>query len=59
MEASFRYVISNKGVNSASIYPYRARVSRVLQYRRKNRTEYNLHICKHTSKPYITKLAYL
>ena len=27
MKAAFRYVTSNKGVNSATHYPYRARVS--------------------------------
>ena len=27
MRASFRYVTSNKGINSATHYPYRARVS--------------------------------
>ena len=27
MRASFRYVTSNKGINTASHYPYRARVS--------------------------------
>ena len=27
MKASFRYMISNKGINSAFHYPYKARVS--------------------------------
>ena len=30
MDASFRYILSNRGVNSAATYPYRARVSTTL-----------------------------
>lgn len=30
MNASFRYILSNRGVNSATTYPYRARVSTTL-----------------------------
>lgn len=30
MDASFRYILSNRGVNSAVTYPYRARVSTTL-----------------------------